>query len=267
MRDVRLQRILSLLKNSGFATVEELANQIGVSPITVRRDLRLLEQQGLLLRKRGGAVLRSFPQDVPFFDKLEQHKAQKMAIGKEAAKLLKDGQIVFATGGSTVYYAINAISNLPLEDITIITNSITTAWAIVNLGKRIKLIHTGGTVRENSFECIGLHTRTVVETLNVDVFLLGVDGIDAFGGVSFSSFEECLIAREVIERSKVKVVVADSSKFGLVAPFKVCDIDCLDYIITDRSPTVEDFLQKTKLSKTTVIQVHIHGEEENRDKA
>lgn len=257
MRDIRLQKILSFLKNNGFVRIEELAKVTGGSPVTIRRDLSLLEKQGLIVRKRGGAVLRTLQGDIPFFEKLEQNKPQKIAIAREAVKLLKDNQTIFATGGSTVYYVIQAISDLPLTDLTIVTNSITTAWAVVNLRKRIVLIHTGGTVRENSFECIGSHTRYVVETLNIDLFLLGVDGIDDTGGISFRSFEESLIAKEVFKRSKIKVVIADSSKFGIVAPYRICDLDCVDYIITNKAPVVENFLQKSKLSKTIIVQAAI----------
>ncbi|WP_448523376.1 DeoR/GlpR family DNA-binding transcription regulator [Pseudothermotoga sp.] len=261
MKDVRLQKILSFLKVNGFGTVEELAKEVGASVITIRRDLSLLEKQGLVVRKRGGALLKNLQGDVPFFEKLERNKLQKVAIAKEAVKFLKNGQTIFATGGSTVYYTIQAISDLPLGELTVVTNSITTAWAVVNLPKRLTLIHTGGTVRENSFECIGSHAKSLVEAINVDLFLMGVDGVDHEGGISFSSFEECLIAKEVFKRSKTNVVVADSSKFGIVAPYKVCELDCVDYIVTNSAPSVDNLLRKAKLSRVTVVRVEVSEEE------
>lgn len=262
MKDVRLQKILSFLKNNGFATVDELSRAVGFSPVTIRRDLSLLEKQGLVIRRRGGAILRTLQGDVPFFEKLEQNKIQKIAIAREAVRFLRNGYTIFATGGSTVYYAMQAISNLPLSDITIVTNSITTAWAVVNLRRKITLIHTGGTVRENSFECIGSHARSLVEMLNVDLLLMGVDGVDYSGGISFRSFEESLIAKEVLKHSKVKLVVADSSKFGITGPYKVCDIDCVDYLITNKDQVVDDFLQKWKLTNAVVIEVEVPEKEE-----
>jgi DeoR/GlpR family transcriptional regulator of sugar metabolism len=101
----------------------------------------------------------------------------------------------------------------------------------------------------------------LVEAINVDLFLMGVDGVDHEGGISFSSFEECLIAKEVLKRSKTKVVVADSSKFGNVAPYKVCDLDCVDYIVTNKALTVDNLLRKARLSRATVVQVQVSKEE------
>lgn len=240
MREARLQKIMAVLKQQGYAKVEELAKQLGISEVTVRRDLALLESQGFVERKRGGAFLKNLRRDIPFFVKLEERKAEKIAIAKKAVSLLKNGQVIFASGGTTVYYTIQAIDESDLYDLTIITNSITTAWATINLRKNITLVHTGGTVRENSFECIGGHTLGVAESIKADVYLLGVDGIDPVSGAFFSNFEEVVIARNVIKNSSTLVVVADSSKIGVTSPFKVCEVEEVDYLVTNPHPKLKE---------------------------
>ncbi len=230
---------MTLLKQKGYARIEELAEYIGVSEVTVRRDLAFLETQGLVERKRGGAFLRSLQRDIPFFARLEEKKAEKMAIARKAVTLLKNGQVIFASGGTTVYYTIQAIDESELYDLTIVTNSITTAWATINLRKNLTLVHTGGSVRENSFECIGGHTLEVAERIRADVYLLGVDGID-LSGVYFSNFEELVIAKNVVENSSTLVVVADSSKIGVTSPFKVCEVEEVDYLVTNPHPKLKE---------------------------
>lgn len=239
MRSIRLEGILSILKKKGFASVEELAEALKVSPVTVRRDLSVLEKQGAVVRIRGGASLKEFHREIPFFKKLDQNKEKKMAIAREVTRYLREGQVVFASGGTTVYYVVQALDESDLTDLTIVTNSITTAWAVVNLKKRFRLIHTGGVVRENSFECVGAHTLRVVEDLRVDVLLLGADGVDLEAGITLNNYEECLLAKKLIENSKKTIIVVDSSKFGEVAPYRVCPVEAVSKIVTDDAVSTE----------------------------
>ena len=222
------------LKEKGFMTVNEISEVLGISKVTVRRDLKLLESQGLIERKRGGAFLKNFQLDYPFFFKLEEKKEAKKLIAKEAVKLLKNGQVVAMSGGSTVFYAARALDSSPVSDLTIITNSITTAWAIINLRKHFKLIHSGGTVRENSFECVGGQTHKFFENISVDVFLMGVDGVDIESGITFYDFEEATVAREISSRAKKAIVLADSSKIDSVASFKVMDVAEISVLVVEK---------------------------------
>ena len=113
------------------------------------------------------------------------------------------------------------------------TNSITTAWAVIQLKKSFKLIHTGGTVREGSFECIGGHVLSFLDGMNFDVFITGADGVHPFMGVTFTDIEEAFVARKMIERSKKVIVVADHRKIGKIAPVKICDVSEVNYLVTD----------------------------------
>ncbi len=235
MKEVRFERIMEILKRRGYATVDEIAKELGISKITARRDLSFLESQGLVERRRGGALLKNFHREIPFFMKLERRKNQKIRVAKEAVKLLNSGDVIFASGGTTVYYTVQEISRSDVSDITIMTNSITTAWAVINSQKPISLIHTGGSVREGSFECVGAQVMSFVERTNADVFLIGVNGIDLEKGISFDNYEESLIAQKMIENSSKVIVVSDSSKLGKVSPYKVSDLDGVDFLVVDDS--------------------------------
>jgi len=255
LREARIERILSMLRQRIHVSVKELAEELGVSELTIRRDLKFLESHGLVKRTHGGATLKSLSRDIPFFYKLEIKKNEKKKIARKAVELLKDGQTIFASGGTTVYYTIQALDSTSLMDLTFITNSITTAWAIITLRKHFELIHTGGVVRQGSFECIGSKVSEVVSRLNVDVFLVGIDGIDLEKGITFENYEESLIAQKVWENAKIRIVIADDSKFGAVATYRIANVESANYIITNLSNETEKFKKFLRNSKVDLILV------------
>ncbi|HIP92053.1 MAG TPA: DeoR/GlpR transcriptional regulator [Thermotoga sp.] len=236
MREKRLEKILNLLKEKGFVTVKELKESLEVSEATIRRDLNILKQHGLIEKYRGGASLRGYPKELSFFTRLDELKNEKRRIAKKTVQLLESHQVIALGGGSTIYYMVLAFDDSSIQDLTIITNSITTAWAVIQLKKSFKLIHTGGTVRENSFECIGGHVLSFLERINFDMFITGADGIHPVMGITFTDIEEALVARKMLEQSKKIIVVADHRKIGKIAPIKMCDTKEIDYLITDDLP-------------------------------
>jgi len=238
VREKRLNEIMRILKEKGYISIKEICERLGVSEITARRDLNFLENQGLVERKRGGASLRNFRIDIPFFFKLEENKEEKLRVARKAVSLLEDGMVIVMSGGTTVFYMAQALKNTPFHDLTIVTNSITTAWAIINLGKPFKLIHSGGMVRENSFECVGGYTLKLFEGLKADLFIFGVNGVDGKEGITFYDFEEASVAIKAMEVSSRLMVLADHSKIGMVAPYRVCKLERVDYLVVD-DPSVE----------------------------
>lgn len=232
LREERLKKIMNLLKEKNHVTTKEISKLFSISEITVRRDLKFLESQGLIERKHGGAILKNFFMEVPFFLRLDIRKSEKQAIAQKTIELINNGQTIAMSGGTTVYYVAKALENSSVHDLTIVTNSITTAWAIIGLNKNFKLIHSGGTVKPGSFECIGSHTINFFMNMEFDVYILGVDGLDLNKGITFSDFEERNIASTIIKNSSKIVVVADEDKLGKIAPFKVCEISDIDILIT-----------------------------------
>jgi len=255
LKEERLKKIMDILKEKKHITTKEISELFSISEITVRRDLRFLESQGLIERKHGGASLKNFFMEIPFFQRLDIKKFEKKLIAQKAVEIIENGQTIAMSGGSTIYYVAKALENSPIYDLTIITNSITTAWAIIGLNKEIKLIHSGGTVKPGSFECIGSHALNFFSNMTFDIYFLGIDGLDFEKGITFSDFEERNIAKTIIKNSKKVVVVADGDKLEKVAPFKVCDISDIDILITKTSKNLE---RKYKSYKINLI--NLNGE-------
>lgn len=237
MKEYRFNRILQLIRERGYLTVKEIAKELSISEITVRRDLDFLEKQGLIKRVRGGATTTNITSENSFFLKLEENKEIKKEIGKKALSLLKDGDVIAMSGGTTIYYMVQSLDESPLTNITILTNSITTAWAVINLRKSFKLIHSGGTAKEKSFECIGGHVIKFFRDIGkIDYYFLGANGVDLKNGVTFLDLEEAEVAKAIISKAEKVVLLVDSSKFKSSAPFKVCDLEEITYIVTNSIP-------------------------------
>ncbi|MGC8931062.1 MAG: DeoR/GlpR family DNA-binding transcription regulator [Dictyoglomus sp.] len=252
MKEYRFERILKLIREKGYLTVQEIAKELSISEITVRRDLNFLEKQGLIKRVRGGATATSISSENSFFLKLEENKEIKKEIAKKALSLLKDGSIIAMSGGSTIYYMVQALDQSPITNLTILTNSITTAWAVINLRKNFRLIHSGGTTKEKSFECIGGHVIKFFQEIGkIDYYFFGANGVDIKNGITFFDMEEAEVAKTIISKAEKKVLVADSSKFNLSVPFKVCNFDDLDYIVSDSIP--EEFKKIPEWSQKFVV--------------
>jgi DeoR/GlpR family transcriptional regulator of sugar metabolism len=237
MKEYRLNKIVKLIREKGYISVPEIAKELGISEITVRRDLRFLEGQGLIKRVRGGATLTGITSENSFFVKLEENKEAKKEIGRKALSLLKDGAIIALSGGTTIYYMVQALDESPITNLTVLTNSITSAWAVINLRKSFKLIHSGGTTKEKSFECIGGHVIKFFQEIGkIDFYFLGANGVDMRSGVTFFDLEEAEVAKTIISKADKVVLLVDSSKFATSAPFRVCTLEEVDYIVTDVIP-------------------------------
>lgn len=232
MKALRLERIMSVLKSRGYATVEELAKELKVSEVTIRRDLEELRIQGLIERKRGGAILKSVHYEMPFFLKLEKNKEEKLRIAGKAVELIENSWTIFAMGGTTVYYAVQELNSSPIQELTIATNSITTAWAVINLKKEYDLLHTGGAVRRGSFECVGEQVVEVLDRIRFDAVIMGADGVDPVEGVTVSNYSESLIARKTAKRSKLVILLADHEKLGVVKSYKTLNATDVDILVT-----------------------------------
>lgn len=252
MKEYRFNKILQLIREKGYLTVQEIAKELSISEITVRRDLNFLEQQGLIKRVRGGATTTSISSENSFFLKLEENKEIKKEIGKKAITLLKDGDIIAMSGGTTIYYMVQALDESPITNLTILTNSITTAWAVINLRKSFKLIHSGGTTKEKSFECIGGHVIKFFQDMGkIDYYFLGANGVDLKNGVTFFDIEEAEVAKTILSKAEKVVLLVDNSKFNNSAPFKVCGLEDIDFIVSDSIP--EEFKNITGWSEKFII--------------
>jgi DeoR family transcriptional regulator of aga operon len=226
----RLSSVLERLSGNGSVGVGDLAGELGVSPATVRRDLRLLEDQHLLTRTHGGAVAHGVLYELPLRYRSARHGEQKLRIAHEAAARISEGTAVGLTGGTTTTEVARALVATPR--LTVVTNSLSIASELA-VRPNLKLVVTGGVARAESYELVGPLAESSLAGLNLDVVLVGVDGISARAGLTTHHEVEAHTNRALIDRASVVIVVTDSSKLGVVAFAQICELGRITEVITD----------------------------------
>jgi DeoR/GlpR family transcriptional regulator of sugar metabolism len=232
----RHEYILRHLQEAGTVSIAELCALLGASIATIRRDLENLEERSLLRRTRGGAVpigplfYEPFRNDTSFQDKVNSFAEEKRRIAVAAAELVRAGQTVALSGGTTTTAVVQTLK--ALSDITIITNTVNVAMELSNR-KDIEVIVTGGHLRGSWFTLVGPLANAAAGMLFADIMFIGVDGIDAEQGLTCTNPAEAEVLRNLVSHAKLKVVVADHSKLGAVSKFLLCRTEEIDRIITD----------------------------------
>jgi DeoR family transcriptional regulator of aga operon len=226
----RLGAIMERLSLDGSVNVAEIARELEVSSATVRRDLRLLEDQRLLGRIHGGAVPQGVLYELPLRYKSTRQPEQKRRIAREAATRVVDGWAIGLTGGTTTTEVARALVDQPR--LTIVTNALNIASEIA-VRPNLKLVVTGGVARAESYELVGPIAEASLEGLNLDMVFLSVDGISPDAGLTTHHEIEAGTDRALIERASRVTVVADSSKIGKVAFARICQLADVDELITD----------------------------------
>jgi DeoR family transcriptional regulator, aga operon transcriptional repressor len=247
----RLAAILERLSANGGVGVAELATELGTSSATVRRDLRLLEDQRLLSRTHGGAVAHGVLYELPLRYRGARYGNEKRRIAAAAAAQVSEGMVVGLTGGTTTTEVARALADR--RRLTIVTNSLSIA-AELAVRPNLKLVVTGGVARPESYELIGSLAEATLTGLNLDLAIVGVDGISSATGLTTHHEAEAHTNRALIERAKRTLVVADSSKIGQAAFARICGADRVDELVTDSvADSAElDELRESGLVVTTV---------------
>ena len=228
----RLSTVLERISGSGSVGVGELADELGVSPATIRRDLRLLEEQHLLARTHGGAVGQGVLYELPLRYRSARYGEEKRRIAREAASRITEGMAVGLTGGTTTTEIARALVSVPR--LTVVTNSLSIASELA-VRPNLKLVVTGGVARAESYELVGPLAEASLAGLNLDHVMIGVDGISARAGLTTHHEVEAHANLALIDRSSAVTVVCDSSKLGEVAFARICDLTRVYEVITDTS--------------------------------
>jgi DeoR family transcriptional regulator of aga operon len=229
-RQERFSAILERLAHGGSVGVAELAEELGAASQTIRRDLAMLEQQRLLARTHGGAVAHAVSYELPLRYKGVLHAGEKRRIAREAASHVTAGMAIGLTGGTTATEVARALADR--QGLTIVTNALNIASELA-VRPNLKLVVTGGVVRGNSYELSGPLAEASLASINLDIVFVGVDGIEARSGCTTHHDVEAHSNGAMIDRSRQVVVVADSSKIGLVAFARICPIEAVTLVISD----------------------------------
>jgi DeoR/GlpR family transcriptional regulator of sugar metabolism len=222
----RRQAILRAVR-SGTAHVSALADEFGVSEMTVRRDLEALARDGKLERVHGGAV--NVESERPFSEIAVERLEAKDRIGRAAAALVEDGETVMLDIGTTT---LQVARHLRGRSLTVITTNLA-AYEELLPEPKIELVLPGGVVRRNYRSLVGMFAEDTLRRLRADVAFLGTSAIDADLGVWDTTMVEVPIKRAMIVASQRTVLLADAAKFDMDAMVRVCEASELDAIVTD----------------------------------
>ncbi|MBN1909265.1 MAG: DeoR/GlpR transcriptional regulator [Pirellulales bacterium] len=238
-RNDRQEEIRDLLTQRGRLSVEELAETLQVTTMTIRRDLAAMEQDGMLTRTHGGCVLQSpFVNELPFTEKDQQRQPQKLAIAREAAKLLTHGQRVYLDTGTT---AVHVARVLPGDlELSVLTNNLRVATELFGR-KGIEVIVYGGRLAGQSPDLVGELALTHITESRIDVALMGADAVDPVRGEIYSAdLGTALLSRAVRSQADRTILLADSSKFGRHSLDVVGRLGESATLVTDWEATPED---------------------------
>jgi DeoR/GlpR family transcriptional regulator of sugar metabolism len=249
----RQKWITDQLRLKGSVTVSELSISLGVSPITIRRDLDKLDEKGILSRTHGGAMVnRNIQSEHPFSEKHAMQIKEKEAIGKVASELIKDGDTLFINSGSTV---LEVLKNLKNKHVRVVTNN--TVATAIPLDPKVELILVGGEYREVSHSLVGEFAKIVLSQIYSSITILGVNGVDVDHGLTTSVYHETSINKSMIERSRGPViVVADSTKVGVVSNFVTAPATSATTLVVDDAIT-EEMKQRFTNIGLEVITAHL----------
>jgi DeoR family transcriptional regulator of aga operon len=230
------------LQQSGSVSVEGLSKELDVSLVTVRRDLDELERKGLLRRTHGGAVsiepffYEPFRNDRSFQAQVEKFADEKRRIGRAAAAMIKAGEIIALTPGTTT---TEVIRGLPLhKNITVVTSTVNVAMEL-SKRKDLEIFVTGGHLRGDWFSLVGPTAAQSLSHLLIHTLFIGADGVDPKWGLSCFISDEAQLNSAMAKHAQRKIAVVDHSKFGTVAGWRICPISDIDILITDSGATDE----------------------------
>lgn len=238
----RRSRLIDIIRIQGFAALEELVRELGVSESTVRRDLDALEEQGVAKRTHGGVLYAGgMPRLAEFDDRQPAHWAAKRAIAVRAAAIINDGETVLLDGGTTTYEVARLLVGRSLQ---VVTNSLPVANLFASEA-RTDLVLLGGYVSPRTGVCLGPYANELLGRLHVTTTVLSAAGIAAEG-----LFNAHLLLAET-EQAMLRaagrgIVVADSSKFGRKSLTLVAGLDAVDVVVSDDGLPQEwrDFVAK-----------------------
>jgi DeoR/GlpR family transcriptional regulator of sugar metabolism len=229
----RQRIILSLLRQEGYHSIHNLADKLGVSIATARRDLTDLEDEGLVARTHGGVLPVSHlstSHEPTLDDKQRKMVQEKMAIGRLAATLVSPGETVILDSGSTTWQVGQQLK--AIQPLTVVSNDLRILWDLANVPGHT-LVAASGVVRSHVFVLLGTLSIEFFNNLNVNWTFLGADAIDPGKGITNVNIEEAAVKRAMIRAARSVAVVADHTKFAATTFAEVCPLDEVDCILTD----------------------------------
>lgn len=248
--EIRNQQILQKLRQNGQIKVHQLAQELNVTEVTIRRDLRKMQNTGLLKKTYGGAVPSDLPEmNVSVHYRQTRNLAAKKIIGRLAGELIRDNDIIFLEAGSTCYEIIPHL--VSLKNLTIIVNSLYLMRRLAMLGQH-KIIITGGQYRQQRMEMVGPTAEVAISQLGGFRAFTGADDISISAGISGADVVTVSFAKLVLKKASEVIFVGDNTKFDNPALYKIADLGELDYIVTNTKPS-KKWLDAAKTNRIQLV--------------
>ena len=227
----REDEIISLLNETEYATVEYLSKKMNISSSSIRRDLKNLEERGLVNRSYGGVkIASSGGKRIPFSLRSHENSPQKKQIAKAAASLIHVGDVVFLDGSSSAYFVAELLP--AISGVTVITNSIDAVSFLSRYD--IKAYCTGGNVSpENKAVLVGDYTLEFLRKIHADVAIFSVQAVSKSGEFYDCYAEEVAIRNVMIKNAKKRILLCDSSKLDKTSTFYQAHTDDIEHVISD----------------------------------
>jgi len=233
----RRRRIADLVKEASRASVEELAGLLDTSRETVRRDLALLSEQGLLRKVHGGAVYAQTAFESPLKERYAAARQEKLALAEVAARQFREGDSLLIDSGTTTALFAAALGRT--GSFTVITNSLLVARELRDSPCKSEVYLLGGTLFGEGDEVLGSLVIEQIQRLQADHAVLTAGAIDPRGRCLDFNAEEAFIARAMMSSARRTTILADSTKLGKHALFEVCEAGEVDRLVTDKPPPRE----------------------------
>ncbi len=250
----RRSTIQALLEENGRVTVEDLTLRFGVSNVTIRNDLAALEKLGLLRRTHGGAVAFSSDEsraDLLFDERQTTQATEKERIGRAAAALVQDGDIIAIDNGTTAHSIARMLTEH--RDLTVITNGLGVAIELENK-PGITVMVTGGSIHSGSMTLVGEWARNNLASINVDKAFVSSKGITPDDGLTDVNSFIVETKRAIVSCARTVIAVADYTKWGRKSFASYAPISKVDMVITDdKAP--QDLVEATRLCGVEVVLV------------
>ena len=226
----RHRRIQELLRERHVVRVSTLSEQMGVSEVTIRRDLEGLERRGLLERTHGGAVLtQRVRTELPYLDAAASNPDEKREVGHAAAALVEGGDTIYLNGGTTT---LQVFRHLEAPGVKIVTNHV--GIALEAADRDVEVLLVGGSYRGTSNSLVGPFATDALRRTYASKAFVGVEGVSLRSGLTTPTAAEAEIARVMIEQTRGTVhVVADHTKIGTVADFHIASLTAVDRLVVD----------------------------------
>jgi DeoR/GlpR family transcriptional regulator of sugar metabolism len=245
----RRQAILEHVRVNGAASLRDLASAVRTSEVTVRRDIRLLEEEGLLDRRRGGAIWPGgMSHEQSYRQKTRVAAEEKVAIAALAASLVNEGDAVVLGAGTTTYELARVLSRM--SDLTVVSNSVLVAQALA--GSAAEVVMTGGSLRGSTLALVGSVAEQSLSKIRVRHAFLSGNGLTPERGLSTPNMVPAGIDQAIARCAQDVVVLADHTKIGVDTMFQTVPVEAIRHLVTD------ELADPDVLNRLSNLGVHVH---------